>query len=115
MARFYANENFPQPVVEALRALGHEVAETEGFAGRDDADERFTRTAVDRVVRTEHKGVRVQLECGIDRGEPQSRIRGGERADQRSGLLTILVVHVSGLAGEGRCRSSAMRKTKTNV
>jgi predicted nuclease of predicted toxin-antitoxin system len=25
MARFYSNENFPQPVVEALRALGHDV------------------------------------------------------------------------------------------
>ena len=25
MARLYANENFPRPVVEALRRLGHEV------------------------------------------------------------------------------------------
>lgn len=25
MARFYANENFPRPVVEALRKLGHDV------------------------------------------------------------------------------------------
>ena len=25
MARLYANENFPLPVVEALRALGHDV------------------------------------------------------------------------------------------
>lgn len=25
MARFYSDENFPQPVVEALRALGHDV------------------------------------------------------------------------------------------
>ena len=25
MARFYSNENFPQPVVEALRGLGHDV------------------------------------------------------------------------------------------
>jgi hypothetical protein len=25
MARFYGNENFPQPVVDALRALGHDV------------------------------------------------------------------------------------------
>jgi hypothetical protein len=25
MARFYSNENFPQPVVESLRALGHDV------------------------------------------------------------------------------------------
>ncbi|MEK7996417.1 MAG: DUF5615 family PIN-like protein [Planctomycetota bacterium] len=26
MARFYANENFPLPVVNALRELGHDVA-----------------------------------------------------------------------------------------
>ncbi len=26
MARFYSNENFPLPVVVALRALGHDVA-----------------------------------------------------------------------------------------
>ena len=25
MARLYSNENFPLPVVERLRALGHEV------------------------------------------------------------------------------------------
>lgn len=25
MARFYSNENFPLPVVEALRSLGHDV------------------------------------------------------------------------------------------
>ena len=25
MARMYSNENFPVPVVEALRALGHDV------------------------------------------------------------------------------------------
>jgi hypothetical protein len=25
MARLYSNENFPLPVVEALRALGHDV------------------------------------------------------------------------------------------
>jgi len=28
MARFYANENFPLPAVEALRKLGHEVITT---------------------------------------------------------------------------------------
>ena len=25
MARFYSNENFPRPVVEALRELGHDI------------------------------------------------------------------------------------------
>jgi hypothetical protein len=28
MARFYSDENFPQPVVDALRALGHDVLTT---------------------------------------------------------------------------------------
>ncbi len=28
MALFYGNENFPQPVVEALRELGHDVVPT---------------------------------------------------------------------------------------
>lgn len=39
MARLYSNENFPLPVVEALRALGHEVQTTrdvgkDGFCSR---------------------------------------------------------------------------------
>ena len=33
MARFYANENFPRPVVESLLQLGHDVLTVEG-AGR---------------------------------------------------------------------------------
>ena len=28
MARLYANENFPQPVVETLRRLGHDILTT---------------------------------------------------------------------------------------
>ncbi len=28
MSRLYSNENFPQPVVESLRALGHDVLTT---------------------------------------------------------------------------------------
>jgi predicted nuclease of predicted toxin-antitoxin system len=35
MARFYSNENFPLPVVEKLRALGHDVL-TIQEAGRAD-------------------------------------------------------------------------------
>jgi len=43
MARLYANENFPQPVVEALRQLGHDVLtihET-GKAGQSVSDEQI--------------------------------------------------------------------------
>jgi len=35
MARFYSNENFPLPVVEELRKLGHDVLTTED-AGKSD-------------------------------------------------------------------------------
>jgi hypothetical protein len=38
MARFYADENFPMPVVQLLRTLGHDVL-TIGEAGR--ANQRF--------------------------------------------------------------------------
>jgi len=34
MAKIYSNENFPLPVVEALRALGHDVQTTRD-AGKD--------------------------------------------------------------------------------
>jgi len=41
MARFYANENFPLPVVEALRQQGHDVLTIQetGLAGQAVSDE----------------------------------------------------------------------------
>jgi uncharacterized protein YbjT (DUF2867 family) len=56
MARLYANENFPLPVVEALRAAGHEVitvAET-GKAEQSWPDEAVLEFAIqaDRVLLT---------------------------------------------------------------
>ena len=38
MARFFADENFPQPVIEELRSLGHDVltASEDGHASADD-------------------------------------------------------------------------------
>lgn len=41
MARLYSNENFPLPVVEALRRLGHDVLTIQetGQAGRATPDE----------------------------------------------------------------------------
>jgi hypothetical protein len=56
VARLYSNENFPQPVVEALRRLGHDVL-TSLEAGRvnqrvsDDEVIAFAKTA-DRAVLT---------------------------------------------------------------
>ncbi len=41
MAKIYSNENFPQPAVEALRELGHDVLTTmeSGKAGRSIPDD----------------------------------------------------------------------------
>ncbi|OWK38937.1 DUF5615 family PIN-like protein [Fimbriiglobus ruber] len=56
MTRLYANENFPFPVVEALRALGHDVTTTQdaGRAGQAIPDDEVLRYAVgeDRAVLT---------------------------------------------------------------
>lgn len=37
MARLYSNENFPLPVVEKLRALGHDVLTIQETGGADQA------------------------------------------------------------------------------
>jgi hypothetical protein len=56
MARFYANENFPFPTVEALRCLGHDVLTTaeSGRAGQaiPDADVLAFAMAAQRIVVT---------------------------------------------------------------
>jgi hypothetical protein len=48
MARLYANENFPLPVVEELRRLGHDVLTTldSGNAGQALPDEAVLAFAV---------------------------------------------------------------------
>lgn len=56
MARLYANENFPRPVVEELRRLGHDVMTVveAGNAGQGIPDEEVLEFAVgeDRAVLT---------------------------------------------------------------
>lgn len=56
MARLYANENFPLPVVQELRRLGHDVVTIQetGYANRELPDERVLAhaTADQRVVLT---------------------------------------------------------------
>lgn len=48
MARFYSNENFPLPVVERLRGLGHDVLTSyeAGHANKALADPQVLDTAV---------------------------------------------------------------------
>jgi hypothetical protein len=50
MIRLYANENFPQPVVAALRALGHDVLTSQdaGNAGQSISDEAVLRFATEQ-------------------------------------------------------------------
>ena len=56
MARLFADENFPLPVVEALRDLGHDVVTTAeaGVGGRGVPDDAILQLATDqsRVVLT---------------------------------------------------------------
>ncbi len=56
MARFYANENFPLPVVQELRRLGHELVTIQetGYANRELPDDQVLAhaTADRRAVLT---------------------------------------------------------------
>jgi len=56
VARFYSNENFPLPVVEALRRLGHEVLTTqetgEVVRAQPDAAVLAFAATTDRVLLT---------------------------------------------------------------
>lgn len=56
MARFYADENFPLPVAEELRRLGHDVLTMyeDGKANQSIIDEEVLRlaSALDRAVLT---------------------------------------------------------------
>ena len=65
MARLYSNENFPFPVVEALRALGHDVLTIQetGRAGQAVSDEAVLSFAVEdgRAVLTINRKHFIQL------------------------------------------------------
>ena len=73
MARLYSNENFPQPVVEALRALGHDVL-TSRDAGKanqriEDAEVLAYATSVGRAVLTlNRRDFRRLHETGVAHG-----------------------------------------------
>ena len=65
MARFYANENFPLPVVEELRRLGHDVLTTQdtGRAGQSVPDDEVLAFAAsqERTVITLNRKDYVEL------------------------------------------------------
>lgn len=57
MARFYADEEFPLPVVQELRRLGHDVVTVQeaGHAGRSDADVLAVANSLNRAVLTRNR------------------------------------------------------------
>ncbi len=75
MASFYADENFREPVVDALRRLGHDVltCRQAGRAGQRIADEEVLADALalGRVLLTQNRKHFIQLDregrnhCGI--------------------------------------------------
>lgn len=73
MARMYANENFPFPVVEELRRLGHDVLTTldAGNAGKALPDEEVLAMADMRILITLNRKHFISLDslssdhCGI--------------------------------------------------
>ncbi|WP_310489142.1 DUF5615 family PIN-like protein [Chamaesiphon sp. VAR_69_metabat_338] len=57
MAKIYADEQFPRPVVELLRSLGHDVltVQESGNAGFADPEVLEFATANDRIVLTQNR------------------------------------------------------------
>ncbi|MDW8269706.1 MAG: DUF5615 family PIN-like protein [Anaerolineae bacterium] len=72
MARLYANENFPQPVVEELRRLGHDVmtSHESGQAGQALSDEKVLAFAIAeaRILIRSHSIASTLFAC-IKRGQ----------------------------------------------
>jgi hypothetical protein len=106
MARLYTNENFPLPVVEELRRLGHDVLTIQetGQSGRAMPDEAVLASAhteglilltLNRrhFIRlhndgTEHSGIAV---CTFDPDFPGQAQRVHHRLEQESDWVGMLV------------------------
>lgn len=106
MARLYANENFPLPVVERLRELGHDVSTTqdEGEAGLAVSDEEVLDSAAEkeRVLltlnrkhfirlhreRPEHAGI---IACTFDPDFERQAWRLHQAIEAQSGLAGQLL------------------------
>jgi predicted nuclease of predicted toxin-antitoxin system len=63
MARLYADEQFPRPVVEYLRSLGHDVltVQAAGNSGKSDPEVLAFAIADDRAVLTQNRRDFVKL------------------------------------------------------
>lgn len=106
MARLYSNENFPLPVVQELRSLGHDVVtiQERGRASEAVPDAEVLRLAVeeDRAVvtlnrrdfirlhnqRSDHGGVIV---CTVDPDFPGQALRIHQAIQSNSDLRGLLI------------------------
>ena len=108
MARLYSNENFPLPVVKALRALGHAVQTTRD-AGKDglavpDAEVLAHAAREGRILltlnRQDFKKLHRQnpAHAGIGRTRRGSRRRSIPEPRRRSGSFPTATASGSGCA-----------------
>lgn len=106
MARLYSNENFPVPVVEELRLLGHDVLTSheadKSNAGIEDDEVLAYAVSLDRAVITHnrnhfkklhnstgnHKGIVI---CSVDRDFTALAHRIHEKIKDRKKLDKILI------------------------
>lgn len=63
MARLYADEQFPRPVVEHLRSLNHDILTVQeaGYAGSSDPDVLVFASTSNRVLLTQNRRDFVRL------------------------------------------------------
>jgi hypothetical protein len=109
VARLYANENFPLPVVEELRRLGHDVVTTADYGGAGKAlpDKEVLALAVsqDRILITlnrkhfirqhavnpDHRGI---VACSFDPAFP-AQARRVHEALEAAGPLSGKLIRVN--------------------
>src|SRR5260370_25458274 len=95
--RLYADENFPLPVVEELRQLGHDVltAQDDGRQATPDPDILVRAHALGRAVLTHN---RRHFERLHRQGADHSGILSATRDDDPSGLAARVHAALTGLS-----------------
>ncbi len=95
--RLYADENFPLPVVEELRQLGHDVltAQDDGRQATPDPDILVRAHALGRAVLTHN---RRHFERLHRQGADHSGILSATRDDDASGLAARVHAALTGLS-----------------
>lgn len=93
----YADENFPYPVVEELRRLGHDAltAQEDGRQSKPDPDVLARAHALGRAVLTHNRRHYVRLH---KQGAPHSGIVAATRDDDVVGLAARIDAALASLA-----------------